>query len=105
VATISEAVRAARDGADYVQLGPVFATDQPRMKLLGLGSIEVAVREVTVPLLAAGGIDSSNAGQLIKVGVAGVAVRTSIMKASNPGAAAQALHSQIELALTGERSA
>lgn len=98
VESINDAVRAAREGADYVQMGPVFETDAPKTRILGVSSLEIAVREVGVPILAAGGIHRHNVAQVIKAGVAGVAVQSSVMKAADAGAAAHELHDAIEWA-------
>lgn len=99
VDSINNAVRAARDGADYVQLGPIFSSgSHTKSAALGIAALGVAVREVSVPLLAVGGIDRNNAAQVIKAGAAGVAVQSSIIEADNPGAAAQALHGEVERA-------
>ena len=99
VDSINDAVRAAREGADYVQLGPVFATEAaPMARVLGVSSLQVAIREVSVPILASGGINRTNVGQVSKSGVSGVTVQSSIMQAANPRQAAQELHDEISWA-------
>jgi thiamine-phosphate pyrophosphorylase len=68
---------AAADGvADYIGAGPVWATPSkadadPPIGLDGLGEI---CRRVSVPVVAIGGIDVSNAADCIRAGAAGVAV-------------------------------
>ena len=72
VATVEQALAA--DG-DYLGAGPVWATpskldgDPP----IGLDGLRAICRVVTVPVVAIGGIDASNAGDCIAAGAAGVA--------------------------------
>ena len=62
--------------ADYVGAGPVWATpskpdaDQP----IGLDGLAEICRTVGVPVVAIGGIDTSNAADCIRAGASGVAV-------------------------------
>jgi len=71
--SFDQAVAAA---ADYLGVGPIWPTpskddaDPP----LGLGELERICAAVSVPVIAIGGIDASNAGACIRAGAAGVAV-------------------------------
>ena len=70
--------------ADYLGVGPIWPTPS---KLdvappLGLAELERICRVVTVPVIAIGGVDPSNAGDCIRAGAAGVAV---IRAATDPG--------------------
>jgi thiamine-phosphate pyrophosphorylase len=72
----AEASAAARRGASYIGAGPVWATPSkpdadPAIGLEGLREICAAV---SVPVVAIGGIDASNAADCIRAGAAGVAV-------------------------------
>ena len=74
--SVEEAVEAQERGADYIGAGPVWATPskldaEPPIGLEGLRMIADAV---TVPVVAIGGVDASNAGDCIRAGAAGVAV-------------------------------
>jgi len=93
VSTVAEAVQAARDGADYLGVSPVFdtptKTDTPTATGLdGLRAIRAAVR---LPLVAIGGIHAGNAAAVRAAGADGVAVVSAILAAPDPRAAAQAL--------------
>jgi len=91
--TVDEAVAAA-GAADYLGAGPVWATpskvdaDTP-IGIDGLGEI---CDRVSVPVVAIGGIDVSNAAECIQAGAAGVAV----IRAAR---AAAALRAAIDAAL------
>jgi thiamine-phosphate pyrophosphorylase len=71
-----EAQAAEARGAAYVGAGPVWATPSktdadPPMGIVGLRQICVAV---SIPVVAIGGIDASNARACFEAGAAGVAV-------------------------------
>ncbi len=75
-ATVAEARAGERLGAAYIGAGPVWATPSkpdadPPIGLAGLAEICAAV---SVPVVAIGGIDASNAGDCVRAGAAGVAV-------------------------------
>jgi thiamine-phosphate pyrophosphorylase len=84
--------RAAQALADYIGAGPVSATpsktdaDPP----IGLEGLREICRAVSVPVVAVGGIDESNAGACIKAGAAGVAVIRAAVEAAKLRAAIDA---------------
>lgn len=75
-ATIEEAVSGERIGATYIGAGPVWATpskpdaDPP----IGLDGLAAICDAVSIPVVAIGGIDASNAADCLAAGAAGVAV-------------------------------
>lgn len=74
--TVTEAVEAAKQGASYIGAGPVWATPSkedadPPIGLEGLAAISNAV---SIPVVAIGGIDVTNARACIDAGATGVAV-------------------------------
>ena len=74
--SVAEAVDAEARGAAYVGAGPVWATPSkqdadPPIGLVGLAAI---CRAVSLPVVAIGGIDASNAADCVGAGAAGVAV-------------------------------
>jgi len=75
VHSLSEAIRAESEGADYVLLGPIFPTPAKAVygSPLGLEEIRLACREVSLPVLGLGGIGSDAVEAVCEAGAAGVA--------------------------------
>jgi thiamine-phosphate diphosphorylase len=76
VATLAEAAAAAARGALYIGVGPIWATpSKPDAGApIGLDGLAEICAAVSIPVVAIGGIDASNAGDCIRAGAAGVAV-------------------------------
>jgi thiamine-phosphate pyrophosphorylase len=71
-----EAARsAARDGADYLFFGPVFATPSKAAfgDPQGLERLATVCREISIPVLAIGGITLENASACFAAGASGIA--------------------------------
>jgi thiamine-phosphate pyrophosphorylase len=98
-----DAIEAERGGADYVSVSPVFATPTktdtaPALGLDGVRAIRAAVR---VPVVAIGGINATNAADVIRAGADGICVVSAIVSAPDPAAAAASLRRLIEGARHG----
>lgn len=89
----SELETAARQGADYATLSPLF---ESRSKpgygpALGLDAFSHLVRHAALPVLALGGIDVLSAASCLAAGASGLAVMGAVMAAPDPGTAMAAL--------------
>jgi thiamine-phosphate pyrophosphorylase len=77
VATVEEAIRAEKDGADYLGVGPVFearGTKPDTVEPLGVDCIARIRRRCRLPIVAIGGIHADNARKVREAGADGVAV-------------------------------
>ena len=97
---VAEAVRAEKDGANYVAASPVFATPTkadapPQTGLKGLKEITEAVR---VPIVAIGGIGLENVEEVVAAGADVVAVVSAVICAQDMRKAAEELRSAIRVA-------
>src|SRR5262245_16529652 len=74
--TRREAAVAEYRGAGYVGAGPVWATPSKpdAATAIGLDGLSEICQSVSVPVVAIGGIDASNAADCLRAGAAGVAV-------------------------------
>ncbi|MBI4282557.1 MAG: thiamine phosphate synthase [Chloroflexi bacterium] len=88
---------AAKEGADYLVLGTIFPTSShPGAHTGGLNLISTVTRQVDAPVLAIGGVNSSNVASVVGAGAKGVAVISAILAAPDPERAARELkHSLI----------
>jgi thiamine-phosphate pyrophosphorylase len=92
VHSVAEAVRAQEEGADYVQVGTIFASrSHPDQPVAGLGLLEAVAAAVSIPILAVGGITAENVGEAMAAGASGAAVISAILGAPSPLEAARTL--------------
>ena len=87
------AQRLEAEGADYIGCGAVFGTSTKDVgeERIGPEGVAAVAAAVSIPVVAIGGIDQTNAHLLRGTGAAGVAVVRAIMAASDPGAATRAI--------------
>lgn len=94
--SLEEALEAQRQGADYIGVGPVFATPtKPGYPAVGLELVRQVKGKVRIPWVAIGGIDLENAGLVSSAGAACVAVVRAVAAASDPEAAARSLKGKL----------
>ena len=88
-----EARRAAADGASYVTLSPVYATDsKPEAPARGSDWLRTESRDLPVPVLALGGLTAARVGEVLAAGAFGVAAVGALGAAPDPEAAAREFH-------------
>ncbi len=82
---VAQAERAEADGADYIGLGPIFATTTKVTGIdpIGLAMIAEVRKRVRLPIYAIGGIRLSEAAAVIASGAAGVAVISALSGGGN----------------------
>ncbi len=94
---MDEAKAAREQGVDYIVLSPVFKTSsKPGAEAMGVGEFEKIVANVQIPAYALGGVEPSNANQVMKAGAAGVAVISAILKAPDYAEAVRRLKQSLE---------
>jgi thiamine-phosphate pyrophosphorylase len=82
--------RAMAEGADYIGVGPVYATPtKPGRMAAGLEYVEAAASRAPIPWFAIGGIDASNLTEVLAAGATRVAIVRAIMQADDPRIATQ----------------
>lgn len=70
---IEEVVDAANSGADFAVFGPVFATPS-KIDVKGIDTLrETCALVAPFPVLAIGGVDAENVGEILRAGASGVA--------------------------------
>ena len=95
VHTLAQARAAANEGADYLGVGPIFATEtKPVGGLAGCETLRQIAAQVQLPLIAIGGIDAENAAEAFSAGATCLAVCSAICGADDPKAVARAILSK-----------
>ena len=91
-ATVDEAVKAEKDGADYIGTGAVFPTStKADAESVTKEELVNIVKSINIPVVAIGGITQNNANELKDTGIAGLSVVSAIMGADNPKKASEKL--------------
>jgi thiamine-phosphate pyrophosphorylase len=91
----------AEQPVDYVSVGPIWETPTKEGRPgVGLGLVEHAAANAPHPFFAIGGIDTTNAGDVVAAGARRLGVVRAIRDAENPTATAEALRGA--LAAVGE---
>ncbi|WP_147804028.1 thiamine phosphate synthase [Alkalicoccus halolimnae] len=99
--TSEEAEQAVRDGADYIGVGPMYATrsKEDAKAVVGPERIEEMRRNgITIPITAIGGIAAEHVKTIISSGAEGVSVISAITAAESPEKAAAAFLAEIQKA-------
>lgn len=89
--TFSDLVSLVREGADYIGLGPFRFTHTKKnlSPILGVEGYRLVMQQcaaagINIPLVAIGGITASDIPELMKTGVPGIALSSTILNAENP---------------------
>ena len=94
--TLEQARQAVLDGADYLGVGPCFATSTKSFdQLAGLDFVRQVAAEITLPWFAIGGISLANIAAVRAAGASRVAVSGAICSSPTPGTAVADLIEQL----------
>jgi len=97
--TLEEALQAEQDGADYINIGPIFPTKTKEGVEYSLGpdAITDISRKVLLPFTVMGGIKESNMDQVLARGAKRVAIVTAITQAPDIAETVRSLKGKIRL--------
>lgn len=89
----AEAAALANSGADYLGVGPIFPTPSKADATPPIGIDEFAriCRDITIPIVAIGGITESNLPTIIQAGASGAAVISAVSSSPDMTATTAAL--------------
>ena len=106
-ATLEEAQKCLKEGADYIGFGPVYPTDSKKDAgpVSGIDLLKRVVETIPLPIIAIGGITTENTPEVIQTGAHGIAVISAICCQKDPAEATRALHRAIHSTLRGEHRA
>lgn len=98
--TVEQALQAEQDGATYIGVGAMFTTTTKVItKNTSMDTLQAIIKNVNIPVVAIGGINSANVAQLQDFDIHGVAVVSCILGAADIQQAASSMAAQVALVL------
>ncbi len=96
--SLKEAIQAQKEGADYINIGPIFptGTKEGMERFLGPEAIAAISPEIDVPFTVMGGISESNIDQVLASGARRVAMVTAITQTPDITATVKSLKEKIQ---------
>ncbi|MDD5697621.1 MAG: thiamine phosphate synthase [Victivallaceae bacterium] len=90
-----EAAQAVRDGADYINIGPIYPTRTKTVACgtVGIGMLKAIIPHLKIPFTVMGGIKAVHIPGLLKAGATRIAMVTEITQAEDIGAKVRELRS------------
>jgi thiamine-phosphate pyrophosphorylase len=102
VTTLSQATKAQAEGADYIAVGSIFPTTTKKgATVVGVDMLKELKRTVSVPLVAIGGINQNNIGEVVSAGADAIAVISAVLGEKDVRGAVQKLTAKMDLAKEG----
>lgn len=93
-----QALKAVEDGADYIGVGPVFATPTKQGRIpVGLEYVKWASENIDIPFFAIGGIDIQNVDEVLEAGAERIAVVRAIINAKSPQKEVQKFQDKLKI--------
>jgi thiamine-phosphate pyrophosphorylase len=98
VTTLSQATKAQNEGADYIAVGSIFPTTTKKgATVVGVDILRELKRIVSAPLVAIGGINQDNVGEVVAAGADAVAVISAVLGEEDVRGAVQKLVAKMDL--------
>jgi thiamine-phosphate pyrophosphorylase len=98
VRTLSQAVKAQTEGADYIAVGSILpSTTKREATVVGVDTLKEIRRTVSIPVVAIGGINNHNIDEVVAAGADAIAVVSAVLGAKDVKEAVQKLVTKIDL--------
>jgi thiamine-phosphate pyrophosphorylase len=94
---LRQALKAQKDGADYIGIGPIYATaTKPGFRGIGLRPAAELSTKIKIPYFVIGNIGEGNLKEVKAAGIRRIAVCRAILAAKDSNHAAKRLYQQLE---------
>jgi thiamine-phosphate pyrophosphorylase len=94
---LRQALKAQKEGADYIGIGPIYATlTKPGYRAVGLKVLHQLKDKIKIPYFAIGNICQDNIKKITAAGARRIAVCRAILEAKSPQCAARQLLERIK---------
>ena len=98
VTTASQATKAQSEGVDYIAVGSIFpTTTKKEATVVGVDMLKELKRIVSTPLVAIGGINRNNVGEVVAAGADAIAVISAVLGEKDVRGAVQKLVAKMNL--------
>lgn len=81
--SLEQALEAEKEGADYVGIGPIYASKTKDYEPIGPGIIGELRGKLNIPFVAIGGIDEGNIDEILKAGTRNIAMVSALIEADD----------------------
>jgi thiamine-phosphate pyrophosphorylase len=99
VTTLSQATKAQTEGADYIAVGSIFPTTTKKEAIVvGVDILKELKRTASIPLVAIGGINQNNVGEVVAAGADAVAMISAVLGEKDVRGAVQKLVAKMDSA-------
>lgn len=99
VMTLSQATKAQGEGIDYIAVGSIFPTaTKDGANVVGVDRLQEIKRTISTPLVAIGGINQNNIGEVVSAGAYAVAVISAVLGEKDIKGAVRKLIAKMDLA-------
>jgi len=106
VRTVSQAIKAQNEGADYIAVGAIFPTPTKKdATVVRVNRLKQIRQAVSSPLVAIGGINEDNIGEVMAAGADSVAVISAVLSKGDVKGAVQRLVAKMGMSRKEEHSA
>jgi thiamine-phosphate pyrophosphorylase len=94
--SLDQARQAVLEGANYIGVGPTFASETKSFKrLTGVELLRQVAAEIRLPAFAIGGITAENARDVLSTGLVRIAVSGAVLSATDPAKAIRELRQRL----------
>ena len=102
--TLAEAQKAEAEGVDYIAVGSIFSSPtKPKATVVGLERLRQIGKAISIPIVAIGGINRQNIGEVMATGADSAAVISAVLNQKDIESAARQLVKEIEKAAKSHR--
>jgi thiamine-phosphate pyrophosphorylase len=77
--SLDQAIKAEKDGADYIGIGPIFKTQTKNYQEIGSNIITNVKNSIKIPFISIGGIDKDNIDEVLNTGATRVAIISALL--------------------------
>lgn len=94
---LDEAIKAEKNGANYLGIGPIFPTPSKENAAspIGLESLQLIRSKTLIPIVAIGGITLDNVSEVLRAGADGIAVISAVTMAQDMKIATKLLRQKV----------